>query len=319
MQIVVTGGAGFLGARLIRALLAAQDTGRPGLPPFDTVLSLDLGPCTVQDPRVISRVGNITDPDLAAAVIGPETSALFHLAAVVSGQAEAEFDIGMAVNLDGTRTLLDACRNRADRPFVFFSSSLAVFGANCPPVVGDDQVLRPRSSYGTQKAIGELLVADYSRKGFIRGIVGRLPTVVIRPGKPNAAASSFASSILREPIEGQPAVCSVDPALDLWISSPDAVIANIETLSTLDHALLDGQVTINLPGITVSPATMINALGRRLGPATADLVTVAPDPAIESIVGSWPSRFDTRRAENLGLRSDGGIDDLIDAYIRQRA
>lgn len=315
MHIIVTGGAGFLGARLISALLGAKDASLTGLPAFDRIVSLDLARCPVDDARVVSETGDITDPAVARRLIGPDTTALFHLAAVVSSQAEAEFETGMAVNLDGTRNLLEACRTLANRPFVFFSSSLAVFGADCPAIVPEDQVLRPRSSYGTQKAIGELLVADYSRKGFIDGVVGRLPTVVIRPGRPNAAASSFASSILREPIAGKPATCAVAPALDIWISSPDAVIRNLVALAALDYGRLGGQVTVNLPGITVTPEGMIAAMRDRFGAKTAALVEIAPDPAIEAIVASWPSRFDTTRAETLGLVGDRGLAEVIDNYL----
>jgi nucleoside-diphosphate-sugar epimerase len=318
LEIVVTGGAGFLGARLITTLLEAKDSGRAGLPVFERVVSLDLAACPVDDPSVISEIGDVTDPTAAELLIGPDTAALFHLAAVVSSQAEAEFETGMAVNLDGTRNLLEACRAHAKAPFVFFSSSLAVFGASCPPVVGDDQVLRPQSSYGSQKAIGELLVADYSRKGFIKGVVGRLPTVVIRPGKPNAAASSFASSILREPIAGEMAVCTVKPDLDLWISSPDAVIRNIVTLAAMDHSKLDRQVTLNLPGITASPVQMIDALRDTFGEETANLVKHRPDPEIEAIVASWPSRFDTVRASRLGLSGDSGLPEIIEHYVKHR-
>jgi nucleoside-diphosphate-sugar epimerase len=318
-DIVVTGGGGFLGAHLISALLAAKADRRSGLPEFDRIVSLDLAPCPVQDARVVSLQGDLSDPARLEQAVGPDTVALFHLAAVVSGQAEAEFDTGMAVNLDGTRALLDACRQRADRPFLFFASSLAVFGADCPETVGEDQVLRPRSSYGTQKAIGELLVADYDRKGFLRGVVGRLPTVVIRPGRPNAAASSFASSILREPLAGAAATCTVPEDLPLWISSPDAVVDNIVGTVCLDHARLQGQVTLNLPGITVTPREMIDALARAAGPETAARVTVAPDPRIEAIVASWPGRFDVTRALGLGFRRDAGIDDIIAAHRRALA
>ena len=220
----------------------------------------------------------------------------------------------MSVNLDGTRAMLEACRIRADRPFFFFSSSLAVFGADCPEMVTDAQVLRPQSSYGTQKAVGELLVADYSRKGFVRGVVGRLPTVVIRPGKPNAAASSFASSILREPIAGEPATCAVAEDLALWISSPDAVIRNIVELAALDHDRLAGNIAVNLPGITVTPRDMLDELGARFGADAVARVTIAPDPKIESIVSSWPARFDISYAAHLGLTGDSGIGEIMDNY-----
>ncbi len=313
MDIIVTGGAGFLGERLIRALLDARGTA--GLPVFDRIVSLDLAPCPVDDPAVTSKVGNINDATLVGRIIGKDTAAVFHLAAVVSSQAEAEFETGMGVNLDGTRALLEACRTGANGPFFFFSSSLAVFGADCPDVVTDAQVLRPRSSYGTQKALGELLVADYARRGFVRGVVGRLPTVVIRPGKPNAAASSFASSILREPIAGQPATCAVAEDLALWISSPDAVIRNIVALAGIDHAALGTNVAVNLPGITVTPRQMLDELGARFGAEAVARVTIAPDPAIEAIVASWPAHFDVARARALGLTGDEDIGEIVSNYV----
>lgn len=316
MNILVTGGAGFLGARLIRALLDARDAGQaPPLLAEGDIVSLDLSPCPVDDPRVRSEIGSIADPVVAGRVIGPQTVAVFHLAAVVSGQAEAEFETGMAVNLDGTRHLLDACRTRAARPFFFLSSSLAVFGAGCPPVVGPDQVLRPLSSYGAQKAIGEMLLADYSRRGFVDGVAARIPTVAVRAGRPNAAASSFVSSILREPVAGAPAVCPVPLDLPLWITSPDAAIGNILALAGLDRARLGGTVTIDLPGLTVTPREMLAALERRCGAAVRARVTHAPDPRIEAIVASWPAAFDTARAQALGLGGDRSIDAILDRHL----
>ena len=313
MEILVTGGAGFLGARLIATLLDGR--GQPGGLDFDRIVSLDLAPCPVASPLVTSQIGSITDPALLARAVTPRTGAVFHLAAVVSGQAERDFDIGTSVNLDGTRALLDACRAAGSAPFFFFSSSLAVFGRDCPAIVTDAQVLRPQSSYGTQKAIGEMLVADYSRKGYVRGVTGRLPTVVIRPGKPNAAASSFASSILREPLAGLPADCPVDLDLPLWISSPDTVIRNIAALASLPPDALADRVPVNLPGITVTPREMLAELGLRFGASAVDLVRLAPDPAIAAIVASWPSRFDTARAAALGLPGDQGIGAIVEQHL----
>lgn len=317
MDILVTGGAGFLGARLVGALLDGR--GQPGGLMFDRIVSLDLAPCPVHTDRVTSLIGSVTDPAALAHAVTPETGAIFHLAAVVSGQAERDFDTGMAVNLDGTRALLDACRSAGSVPFFFFSSSLAVFGRDCPAIVTDAQVLRPQSSYGTQKAIGEMLVADYSRKGYVRGVSGRLPTVVIRPGKPNAAASSFASSILREPMAGLPADCPVDLDLPLWVSSPDAVTRNIAALAALGPEALADRGPVNLPGITVTPRDMLAELGRRCGAAAVDLVRLAPDPAIEAIVASWPARFDTSGATRLGLRGDAGIDEIVGQHLASMA
>lgn len=313
MKIIVTGGAGFLGQRLIIALLAARDAGRAGIPGFDTIVSLDLAAAGVSDPRVRSFVGDIADPAFVAAHVTGEVAAIYHLAAVVSGQAEADFDLGMRINLDGTRRLLEAARTLPAPPKFMFSSSLAVFGGTLPAKVADDQALMPASSYGAQKAMGELLVADFSRKGFVDGVALRLPTVVVRPGKPNAAASSFASGIIREPFAGVEAICPVPPETRLWLSSPDTVVANLVHALTLAKPRSGG--AINLPGLSVTVADMLDSLHRIGGPAMRALVRQDHDPRIAAIVCSWPGDFDVTRATGLGFVRD--VD--FDAVVRQFA
>jgi nucleoside-diphosphate-sugar epimerase len=315
MKIVVTGGAGFLGAELIAALLAAQDAGRPGLPDFGRIVSVDLAPCPVRDARVDTVTGDATDPALLAGVVSGEVAAVVHLAAVVSGQAEAEFDTGMRVNLDGTRALLDACRRLAAPPRLVFASSLAVFGGALPDPVPEAQALTPRSSYGTQKAMAELLVADCTRRGFVRGVALRLPTVVVRPGRPNAAASSFASSIIREPLAGQEAVLPVPETLRLWLSAPATVTANLVHALTLDAPDSGASSAINLPGLTVTVAEMLDSLGRLGGEACLARIRRAPDPRIAAIVESWPAAFDTARARGLGFAGDAGFDAAVADHI----
>lgn len=312
MKIVVTGGAGFLGQRLIASLLAAQDAGRSGVPPFDTIISLDLGPCGLSDPRVESHIGDIADPAFVAAHVAGDISAIWHLAAVVSGQAEADFNIGMRINLDGTRLLLEAARALPAPPKFVFASSLAVFGGTLPATVTDDQALRPASSYGAQKAIGEILVADYARKGFVYGVALRLPTVVVRPGKPNAAASSFASGIIREPMAGAEAVCPVPMDTRLWLSSPDTVVANLVHAATLTRTTGGA---INLPGLSVTVAEMLDSLRRIAGPSAHARVRHAPDDRIQAIVCSWPGDFDVTRAMSMGFARDTDFD----AVVRQHA
>ncbi|MCQ4160642.1 SDR family oxidoreductase [Roseomonas sp. GC11] len=313
MKIIVTGGAGFLGSRLIRALLA-RGASIPGLPAFDAIVSVDLAPCPVQDARVSSVVGDIADPALLARVVTADTAAIYHLAAVVSGQAEAEFEVGMRVNLDGTRALLDAARATGAAPRFVFASSLAVFGGPMPAVVPEDLALLPQSSYGAQKAIGELLVNDYARKGFVDGRVCRLPTIVVRPGKPNAAASSFASGIIREPLGGQPANCPVPQETRMWLSSPNAVIDNLLHAIAVDGARLEGRRTLNLPGISVTVADMLASLERVGGAAARALVSHEHEERIARIVCSWPGDFDVSRPLALGFTRDGDFDSVVRQY-----
>lgn len=315
MTVLVTGGAGFLGAELIRALLAAVDAGRPGLPDAARIVSFDLYPCPVADPRVASVTGDAADPAALARVVTPDVTAVVHLAAVVSGQAEAEFDTGMRVNVDGTRALLDACRRLPAPPRFVFSSSLAVFGGALPDPVPEGQALTPRSSYGAQKAVGEMLTADYSRKGFVRGLALRLPTVVVRPGRPNAAASSFASSIIREPLAGQDAVLPVAEDTRLWLSSPATVVANLVHALTLDAPDTGAGTALNLPGMTVTVAAMLDSLARLGGAAARARVRAEPDARIAAIVGSWPAAFDVSRALALGFVRDAGFDAAVAQHI----
>src|SRR6185436_10217399 len=219
MTILVTGAAGFLGRRLVKALLA----GAPGLSRVSTLVAADTAACPIDDPRVDWRTGTITDDRFTTSIVERGVDTVYHLAAVVSGQAEAEFDLGMRVNVDATRALLEACRRLAKPPRFVFASSLAVFGGALPAIVPDDIAVVPQSSYGSEKAIAELLVHEYSRKRFVDGIVCRLPTVAVRPGAPNAAASSFVSSLVREPLAGIDTICPVPLDTRLWITSPELV------------------------------------------------------------------------------------------------
>ncbi|WP_233855791.1 D-erythronate dehydrogenase [Paraburkholderia sp. HD33-4] len=318
MKVLITGGAGFLGQRLARELLArgalkdahGASQAITGLVLLDVVRAHDFG-----DPRVRTEVGDIAERSVLERVIDAQTSAIFHLAAIVSGQAEADFDLGMRINLDASRLLLDICRQRGHQPRVLFTSSVAVYGGDLPAVVQDDTALNPQSSYGAQKAIAELLLNDYSRRGFVDGRVLRLPTISVRPGRPNAAASSFASGIIREPLNGEEAVCPVAGSTRLWLLSPrkaiDSLIAGLE----IDGAALGKQRVVNLPGLSVSVDEMIAALREVAGDAVASRIVRQPDERIEKIVGSWPGAWDTSRAERLGLAAERSFADVIRGYI----
>ena len=313
MKIIVTGGAGLLGSRVIRSLLA-HGGGKDGVPAFDSILSVDLAPCPVEDPRVESRTGDIADAAFAAAIIGPDTVGVYHLAAVLSGGSEQDFDLAMRVNVDGTRALLEAARKAGSCPRFVFTSSLAVYGGPMPDVVPDSLGLQPASTYGAQKAIGEFLVNDYSRKGFVDGRVCRLPTIVVRPGKPNSAASSFASGIIREPLAGVPSNCPVPLETRMWLSSPDAAVANLVRAIAVDGAAIGAWRTMNLPGLCVTVAEMLASLERVGGAAPRALVTHEPEQRVIDIVCSWPGDFDVSRPLALGFVRDSDFDSVVRQY-----
>ena len=319
MKIVITGGAGFLGQRLARRLLqlgeiAASDDGVRR--PIDEIVLIDrIAAPDPGDPRVRAVAADITDAAVMRGLIGPDVDLIFHLAAIVSGAAEADFDLGMGINLDASRQLLDLARAAGHRPRVVFTSSVAVYGGVLPALVTDDTQLNPRSSYGVQKAIGELLLTDYTRKGFIDGRILRLPTISVRPGAPNKAASSFASGLIREPLNGQPTVCPVATDLKLWLLSPRGAIDSIVAGAELRSAALGEQRALNLPGLSVSVAEMIAALERAGGKAAVAMIRHERDPAVEAIVGGWPGAWDISRAQSLGLKADADFDAIVRAYV----
>jgi len=318
MRIVITGGAGFLGTRLARKLLErgslvdAAGTSRP----LRELVLLDMTAAAVDDRRVTAVAGDLADPAVIERVVTADTDSIFHLAAVVSGQAEAEFDTGMRVNLDATRALLERCRKLSKPPKFVFTSSLAVFGGKLPDPVPDDAPLTPQTSYGAQKAIGELLVYDMTRKGFIDGRSLRLPTVTVRPGKPNKAASSFASGIIREPLSGIDAVCPVPPQTEIWITSPRQVIDNLIVGHDVAAAKFPGDTrSVNVPGLRISVAAMVDALRRVAGDPVAARVKWRVDPAIDRIVRTWPPNFAPRLGPALGMAADTNFEDIVRAYM----
>lgn len=318
MRIVITGGAGFLGQRLARAVLS-RDTltdARGARRPVREVVLVDVMPARgVADARLRTVAGDLADPAVAAAAITPDTDSVFHLAAVVSGQAEADFDLGMRVNLDATRLLLERCRALPAPPKFVFASSIAVFGGRLPDPVPDDAPLTPHSSYGTQKVIGELLVADLSRRGALDGRSLRLPTVTVRPGLPNQAASSFASGVIREPLAGVEAICPVAPGTRMWVQSPVAVIENLLVGHEAPAAAFAASRSVNVPGISVAVGDMVAALREVAGDAVADRVRWQLDPAVDRIVSTWPAALAAEHGHALGMRADGDFAAIVRAYI----
>src|SRR5438046_2321032 len=319
MRIVITGGAGFLASRLARKLLErgrltdtrGEERELRSLVLLDVVAPAD----PISDSRVISVTGDLADPAVIEHAVARDTDTVFHLAAVVSGQAEADFDIGMRVNLDATRLLLERCRKLGAPPKFVFASSLAVFGGPLPDPVPDDAPLTPQASYGTQKAIGELLVYDMTRKGFIDGRSLRLPTITVRPGKPNKAASSFASGIIREPLSGVDAQCPVAPTTRMWVQSPRTVIDNLIIGHEAPAREFAHTRSINVPGICVGVGDMVDALRAVAGDAVADRVKWNFDPAIDRIVATWAPNFAPKLGPALGMKADADFESIIRAYM----
>lgn len=313
MQILVTGGAGFLGSRLVDALLSAQDAGQAPIK-FAEIVAVDLVENDSTDARVTSAVGDLTDSAFLESLIGPDTVAIYHLAAILSGGSAQDFDLALKVNVDGTRALLDAARASGSTPLFIFTSSLAVFGGTMPEVVGVEQATQPDSTYGATKSIGELLVNEYSRKGYIDGRICRLPTISVRPGSPNSAASSFASGIIREPLNGLPSTCPVPHETRMWLSSPDTVISNLLHVLSVPAQSLPSWRALNLPGIMVTVGQMLNSLERVAGKDARALVTDEMNAEIMEIVCSWPGEFDVQSTLALGFTADTTFDAMVEQY-----
>lgn len=311
MTYLVTGAAGFLGSRLIEALLAGPED----LPEVAAITAVDLDPCPVGDERLDARTGSIADPAFVQDVVAQsDPDVVYHLAAVLSGQSEEDFDLGLEINVDATRHLLDACRRLDRAPRFIFSSSLAVFGGEMPDVVPPDVVLAPESSYGTGKAVAELFVNEYTRRGFVNGLVCRLPTISVRAGTPNSAASSFVSGIIREPMHGIESVCPVPLDTRLWISSPGTAIDNLVHAARLPTPPVR---SLNLPGLTVTPAEMLDSLERIGGSEARALVRHEEDRRVMDIVCSWPGAFDVHRALGLGFKRDEDFDAVLRQYAAE--
>src|SRR5579871_4767013 len=315
MHVLVIGGAGMIGRKLAERLLREKKLGGKAI----SKLTLqDIVPPA--EPRekpfeVATRTGDLSVPGEACAHAADNPDVIFHLAAIVSGEAETDFEKGYRINLDGTRFLFDAIRARNYRPRVVFTSSAAVYGAPFDGAIRDDFHLTPLTSYGTQKAIGELLLADYTRRGFFDGIGLRLPTICVRPGKPNKAASGFFSGIIREPLAGKEAVLPVDDDVRHWHASPRAAVEFLLHAAELDLALLGSRRSLNLPGVSVTVGEQIEALRAIAGDKTVALIRRQPDETIMRIVSGWARDFDPARAKSLGFQADANFSSIINAYI----
>lgn len=320
MKILITGGGGFLGFRLARTLLARGQLGGKAITGI-TLLdgAFPSGIKDLDNKKVKTVTGDVSNAGTIASVCTPDTDAVFHLAAVVSGAAEADFDLGMRVNLKGMELLLERMRHNASDggrpPRMVYTSSVAAFGGDLPEVLDDSTIANPQTSYGTQKVIGEYLVTDYSRKGYIDGRSLRLPTIVVRAGKPNAAASSFASGIIREPLNGVDSECPVAPETGVWLLSPGRVVEAFIHAWELPAGAWGSRRWLNLPGITASVAEMVEAMRKVAGDAVAKRVLYKADARIQAIVKTWPARFRTPRALAMGFRPDADVESVIRAYI----
>lgn len=311
MNVLILGGAGFVGQKLAKRLL--QIGTLRGQAINRLILADVIMPPA--DPRVETVICNIANRAQVDAAIGAQIDVVFLLAAVVSAQAETEFDLGMQVNLFGTLNVLERCRALGTMPVVVFSSSLGAFGGDVPQPITDWTLLNPQSSYGTQKAIGELLLNDYARRGFIDGRGFRLPTISIRPGQPNKAASSFLSSIFREPLQGQRAICPVAPDSMHYFLSPRQCVENLIIGAELDAAMLGQNRCMTMPALTTSIREAISAMTCVSGPEPESLIDWVPDPDIQRIAASWPSAFDTEKAERLGLKRDASFAEILRYFL----
>lgn len=317
MKVFITGGGGFLGYRLALRLLERKTLSGPdGKPASISQIKLfDAAFPPNPDPRVQCAKGDIAEPAALAGAMDTDTASVFHLAAVVSAGAEADFDLGYHVNLDGTRNLLEACRKLKSSPRLVYASSLAVFGGKLPAVVDDSITPNPQTSYGTQKVIGEYLINDYSRKGFVDGRSLRLPTIVVRPGKPNLASTSFASGMFREPLNGVVCECPVDDSTELWILSPKQAIESFVHAHDLSSSAWGTDRALTLPGITISVKEGVEALRRIAGNDVAARVVVKPIDRIQTMISTFPARFSPARALAMGFAADTGIDAIVKDYI----
>lgn len=315
MNVLIIGGAGMVGRKLAERL--AKDGALGGTPIrqmtlFDVVAGS--APAAAKFPVKIAS-GDLSAPGEAAKIVADRPDVIFHLAAIVSGEAEQDFDKGYRINLDGTRYLLEAIRQAGNTPRVVFTSSIAVFGAPFPDAIGDEFFTTPLTSYGTQKAIGELLLADYTRKGFLDGIGIRLPTICVRPGKPNKAASGFFSNIIREPLAGHDAVLPVAETVLHWHASPRSAVGFLLHAATIEGGRVGPRRNLTMPGLAVTVGQQIEALRKIAGEKVVARIRRELDPAIVKIVNGWPRNFDAGRARSLGFKAESTFEEIIRIHI----
>jgi nucleoside-diphosphate-sugar epimerase len=315
MRILMTGAAGMVGRKLTARL--ARDGELRGQP----ITALDLHDIVAAETPAIPGVevsvhtGDLADEGAAAALVAKRPDVIFHLAGVVSGEAEANFDLGYRVNLDGTRALFDAVRLAGYNPRVVFTSSIAVFGAPFPDAIPDEFHPTPMTSYGTQKLMGEALLSDYTRRGFFDGIGIRLPTICVRPGKPNKAASGFFSGIIREPLNGQEAILPVPRSVVHTHASPRSAVNFLIRAAEIDGASVGPRRNLTMPGVGVTVGEQIEALGRVAGSNVVSLIREVPDETIWAIVQNWPTRFEAKRSRALGFAAEESFDEIVRAYV----
>lgn len=323
VNVVITGGHGFIGLMLLDKLLQAGEIAVAGNQPktIGRITLSDITEChneygieLLKDSRVRSVVGDLSSAATLKEVMSDAPDVVYHLAAIVSGQAEEEFDLGLDINFQTSLRLFSACRQQGNKPSIIFSSSCAVYGGDLPKLIPDEHTPLPQTSYGAQKYMGEVLLTDYIRKGYVNGFALRLPTVIVRPGKPNRAASSFASGILREPLNGVEAVCPVPDTAGMWFTSPSCIVNNLVHALGLNNT--PHSCAIPLPGMTASVAQMLDALKDVAGADVVKRVTFKEDPVINTIVQGWPLELEATKAEALGFSKPADMQEIIREYIR---
>jgi nucleoside-diphosphate-sugar epimerase len=318
MHALIVGAAGMIGSKLTARLTALGGLGERELSKLTLFDVVEPAPPKDGSFAIECLAGDIASPEVAQRLVAARPDAIFQLAAIVSGEAELDLQKGYRINLDGTRLLLDAVRAVGDgyRPRLIFTSSIAVFGAPFPDVIGDDFFLTPLTSYGTQKAMGELMLADYSRRGIVDGVGIRLPTICVRPGKPNKAASGFFSNIIREPLAGKEAVLPVPEEVRHWHATPRSAVGFLLHAATMDTAALGARRNLNMPGLSVTVGEQIAALRRVAGDAVVERIRREPDELVARIVEGWPRDFDPRRARELGFTTEeSSFDDIVRIHI----